>query len=146
VLVGLALNLLLFGLAGLERAALGLGLALLIYFPLYLLRAMGAGDAKLMAAIGSIVGPGNWIVLFMVTAILGGITALIVLLFARRVRKTFWNVGWIMNEVAHFRAPYHSSEELDVRSSSGMRLPHGAVIALGAIVFLAGRAFWAGGI
>jgi hypothetical protein len=81
-----------------------------------------------------------------VTAILGGITALIVLLFARRVRKTFWNVGWIMNEVAHFRAPYHSSEELDVRSSRAMRLPHGAVIALGAIVFLAGRAIWGGGI
>jgi prepilin peptidase CpaA len=146
VLVGLALNVLLFGITGLERAGLGLGLALLIYFPLYLLRAMGAGDAKLMAAIGSIVGPGNWIGLFMVTAILGGITALIVLLFARRVRKTFWNVGWIMNEVAHLRAPYHSSEELDVRSSRAMRLPHGAVIALGAIVFLAGRAIWGGGI
>src|SRR5882762_9290208 len=136
LVLGFGLNTFLFGLPGLERSVLGMGLALLIYFPLYLLRAMGAGDAKLMAAIGSIVGPGNWIVLFMVTAILGGITALIVLLFAGRLRKTFWNVGWIMNEVAHFRAPYHSSEELDVRSSRAMRLPHGAVIALGAIVFL----------
>jgi len=129
-------------LGGLKRAALGMGLALLVYFPLYLLRAMGAGDAKLMAAIGSLVGPGNWIVLFVVTAILGGVTALIVLLFAGRIRKTFWNVGWIMSEVVHLRAPYHSSEELDVRSSRGMRMPHGAVIALGTIAFLAAKAVW----
>ena len=100
---------------------------------------MGAGDAKLMAASGSIVGPGNWIVLFVVTAILGGVMALVVLLFAGRIRKTFWNVGWILHEIIHLRAPYHSSEELDVRSARAMRLPHGVVIALGSIVFLAAR-------
>src|ERR1700730_13088461 len=99
VLVGLALNLLLFGLTGLTRAALGMGLALLIYFPLYLLRAMGAGDAKLMAAVGSMVGPGNWIVVFVAKAVLGGVIGLIALLFAGRVQKTFWNMGWILNEV-----------------------------------------------
>jgi prepilin peptidase CpaA len=142
VLVGLVLGFGLntfwpkFALAGLTRAGLGMGLALLIYFPLYLLRAMGAGDAKLMAALGSIVGPGNWIVLFVATAILGGIMALIVLLFAGRIRKTFWNLGWILNEIIHFRAPYHSSEELDVRSARAMRLPHGVAIALGSIAFL----------
>src|SRR5579864_198684 len=121
---------------GLKLSGLGLGLAFLIYFPLYLLRAMGAGDVKLMAAVGSIVGPGNWIVLFVVTAILGGVTAVIVLFFAGRVRKTFWNLGWIINEVRHFRAPYRSSEELDVRSTKAMRMPHGAVIALGSVAFL----------
>jgi len=140
VLVGLALgfglNTFSFHLAGLTRAGLGMGVALLVYFPLYLLRAMGAGDAKLMAALGSIVGPGNWIVLFVATAILGGVMAVIVLLFAGRIRKTFWNVGWILNEIIHFRAPYHSSEELDVRSARAMRLPHGVAIALGSIAFL----------
>jgi len=89
-----------------------------------------------MAALGSIVGPGNWIVLFVATAILGGVMAVIVLLFAGRIRKTFWNLGWILNEIIHFRAPYHSSEELDVRSARAMRLPHGVAIALGSIAFL----------
>ena len=137
LVVGFGLNTFLFEMAGLKRAALGMALALAIYFPLYLLRAMGAGDAKLMAALGSIVGPGNWIVLFVATAVLGGIVAVIVLLFAGRIRKTFWNVGWIINEIIHFRAPYHSSEELDVRSARAMRLPHGVAIALGSIAFLA---------
>lgn len=142
LVLGLGLNAVLFRLTGLTHAGMGMGLALLIYFPLYLLRAMGAGDAKLMAAVGSIVGPGNWIVLFVITAVLGGAVAVIVLLCAGRVRKTFWNLGWILNEVMHLRAPYHSSEELDVRSSKAMRLPHGTVIALGSILFLAAQVIW----
>jgi|SRR5579863_5055779 len=142
LVLGFGLNTFLFELQGLKQSALGMGLALAIYFPLYALRAMGAGDAKLMAALGSIVGWKNWIALFVVTAILGGVAAVIVLLFAGRVRKTFWNLGWIINEVRHFRAPYHSSEELDVRSAKGLRMPHGAVIALGSIVFLVAEAIW----
>jgi prepilin peptidase CpaA len=136
LVLGLGLNTFLFELEGLTRAALGMGLALAIYFPLYLLRAMGAGDAKLMAAVGSIVGWGNWIVLFVATAILGGVLAVIVLLFAGRIRKTFWNMGWILNEIIHFRAPYRSSEELDVTSARAMRMPHGVAIALGSMAFL----------
>jgi prepilin peptidase CpaA len=136
LVLGFGLNTLLFELHGLKLAALGMGLALAIYFPLYALRAMGAGDAKLMAALGSIVGWGNWIVIFMSTAILGGVMAVIVLLFAGRIRKTFWNMGWILNEIIHFRAPYRSSEELDVTSAHAMRMPHGVAIALGAIAFL----------
>src|SRR6266478_2850895 len=91
LVLGFAVNTLWLGLSGLGVSAKGMGLALLIYFPLYLLRAMGAGDAKLMAAVGSIVGWQNWIMLFIVTAILGGVSAIVVLLFAGRVRKTFWN-------------------------------------------------------
>jgi prepilin peptidase CpaA len=146
VLVGLALgfglNTFLFGIDGLTNSAKGMGLALLIYFPLYLLRAMGAGDAKLMAAVGSIVGWGNWLAIFVLTAVIGGVMGLIVLLFAGRIRKTFWNLGWIINEIIHFRAPYHSSEELDVRSAKAMRMPHGVAIALGSIAFLVARAIW----
>jgi prepilin peptidase CpaA len=40
LVLGFALSTFLFELAGLERAGLGMGLALAIYFPLYLLRAM----------------------------------------------------------------------------------------------------------
>jgi prepilin peptidase CpaA len=148
VLVGLALgfglNTFLFEVSGFTSSAKGMGLALLIYFPLYLLRAMGAGDAKLMAAVGSIVGWGDWLAIFVLTAVIGGLMGLVVLLFAGRIRKTFWNLGWIINEILHFRAPYHSSEELDVRSAKAMRMPHGVAIALGAIAFLAARVIWGG--
>jgi prepilin peptidase CpaA len=144
LVLGFGLNTFLFDspASGLAFSAKGFGLALLIYFPLYLLHAMGAGDAKLMAAVGSIVGWGDWLAIFVATAVIGGLLGLIVLLFAGRIRKTFWNIGWILNEMLHFRAPYQSSGELDVRSAQGMRMPHGVAIALGSITFLIAQALW----
>lgn len=123
--------------SGLGRAAIGLGLGFILYFPLYLLRARGAGDVKLLAAVGCIVGAGNCFWVFLLTAVLGGLIALVLLLFKGRVRHTFFNVGWIMKDILTLKAPYKSNEELDVTTTKGMRLPHGAMIAVGAFAFVA---------
>ena len=125
------------GLSGLGHAAEGLGLGFILYFPLYLLKARGAGDVKLLAAVGAIVGPGNCFWVFLLTAILGGVIAMIVVMLRGRVRHTFFNVSWIMSDLMKFRAPSQSSEELDVTKSKGLRLPHGAMIAVGAAAFVA---------
>lgn len=123
--------------SGLGRAAAGFGLGFILYFPLYLLRARGAGDVKLLAAVGAITGPGNCFWIFLLTAVLGGLIALALLMFRGRVRHTFFNVAWIMRDMASLRAPYKSNEELDVTTTRGMRLPHGAMIAVGAAAFIA---------
>jgi prepilin peptidase CpaA len=122
--------------SGLGRAAAGLGLGFILYFPLYLLRARGAGDVKLLAAVGCITGAWTCFWVFLLTAVLGGIIALILLLFRGRVRQTFFNVGWIVKDIASLRAPYKSNEELDVTTTKGMRLPHGAMIAVGAFALV----------
>jgi len=122
--------------SGLGRAAIGLGLGFILYFPLYILRARGAGDVKLLAAVGAVVGAGNCFWVFLLTAVLGGLIALILLLFRGRVRHTFFNVGMIIRDMISFRAPYKSNEELDVTTTKGMRLPHGAMIAVGAFAFV----------
>lgn len=124
------------GWPGFGRAAAGFGLGFILYFPLYLLRARGAGDVKLLAAAGAITGASNVVWIFLLTAILGGIIALVMLVFAGRMRKTLFNVAWIMRDLIQLRAPYKSSEELDVNSTKGMRLPHGAMIAVGAAAFV----------
>jgi prepilin peptidase CpaA len=136
IIVGLAWNLSTSGWSGLGRSAEGLGLGFILYFPLYLIRARGAGDVKLLAAVGAITGPGNVLWIFLLTAVLGGIIALVLLLFRGRLRKTFFNVGWIIQDLIHFRAPYRSSDELDVTTTKGLRLPHGAMIAVGSVAFI----------
>lgn len=136
IIVGFSWNVYSSGWSGLLRAAEGLGLGFILYFPLYLIRARGAGDVKLLAAVGAVTGPGNCFLIFILTAILGGLIALILLLIRGRLRKTLFNVGWMMQDLMHLRAPYKSSEELDVTSNKGMRLPHGAMIAVGVLAFI----------
>ena len=121
---------------GLSRSAAGLGLGFALYFPFYLLRARGAGDVKLLAAIGAITGPGNCFWIFLLTAILGGVIALVMVMFRGRVRHTFFNVAWIIRDLVRLRAPYRSSAELDVTTTKGMRLPHAAMIAVGSLAFI----------
>ena len=136
IITGFAWNFYASGWSGLGHAAAGFGLGFALYFPLYLLRARGAGDVKLLAAVGAITGPGNCFWIFILTALLGGVIAMIVILLNKRTKHTFFNLSFIMSDLLKLRAPYNSSEELDVNSSKGMRLPHGAMIAVGAVAFI----------
>src|SRR5580704_12325949 len=122
IIAGFTWNVYSSGWSGLRSAAEGLGLGFVLYFPLYLIRARGAGDVKLLAAVGAITGPGNCFWIFLSTAILGGIIALLLLMVRGRVQKTLFNVAWIIGDLLHFRAPYTSSEELDVTTTKGLRL------------------------
>jgi prepilin peptidase CpaA len=124
------------GWEGLKTAALGFGLACLVYLPLYLVRAIGGGDVKLMAAVGSLAGPSNWLVIFVFTAVLGGAFALLLAIVKGRLRRTLWNVGYILGELARLRAPHATRGELDVGHPEALRLPHGAVIAVSTLVIL----------
>lgn len=125
------------GWPGLRLSLGGLALGFGAYFMLYMLRAMGAGDVKLMAALGAMVGWQDWVGIFIITAIIGGFTSLVLMTLRGRVKKTLWNVGFVLSEMKSGRAAYLANEELDVRSSKAVGLPHGAVIAAATLVFLA---------
>ncbi|HWB86992.1 MAG TPA: A24 family peptidase [Bryobacteraceae bacterium] len=136
--VGVALNTFLgFGWSGLRFSLVGLLVAFGVYLVLYVLHAMGAGDVKLMAAVGSMVGWANWVGIFIITALLGGVMALILVVAKHRLQKTIFNVGFILAEMKQGRPAYLSREELDVKSPKSVGLPHGAVIAIGSLFFLA---------
>jgi prepilin peptidase CpaA len=126
---------------GLREAALGFGAAVLIYLPMYALRGMGAGDVKLAAALGALAGWPDWLWILLFSAVIGLVLALALMLLHRRFRKTLSNTAYLIWDLAHLRPPYRRSEELDVQSPKGMRLPHGAVLALGTLALLGVRAF-----
>jgi prepilin peptidase CpaA len=117
----------------LKGFAVGFGL----YLGLYVLRAMGAGDVKLMGAVGALVGAERWFGIFLVTAIVGGVMALLLVTVRGRLKKTLFNVGFILSEIKHGRPAYVGKEELDVRTKKGASLPHGAVIAISTIFYIA---------
>ena len=143
-ILGISLNTFLYGSAGLRMGALGLLVAFGVYFMLYALRAMGAGDVKLMGAVGALVGPANWFGIFVISAVLGGIMALILVLSKGRLQRTLFNVGFILSEMKSGRPAYLGKEELDVKNPKALGLPHGAVIAVGCVFFMALSAHFAG--
>jgi len=133
LIAGFCAQIYLKGVGGLVAASEGFGLALLVYFPLYLLRGMGAGDVKLMAALGSIAGPLGWFVLFLVTAVLGGVVGVLLSLVYGRLYSTLWNVGQIVKELLLFRAPYKNQPQVDLHHPGALRTPHGVIIAVTAV-------------
>lgn len=140
VLIGLMLNAWLVAEGrpwpGLRFSLIGMAVAFGVYFGLYALRAMGAGDVKLMAAIGAMVGWEDWFGIFIITAIIGGLAALILVALRGRFKRTIFNVSFILSEMKSGRPAYVGKEELDVRSPKAVGLPHGAVIAVGTILYL----------
>jgi prepilin peptidase CpaA len=137
ICAGFALNGFLFGVSGLGRAGLGFAVAAAIYVPLFALRAMGAGDVKLMAAVASMTGAVNWFAVFLITAIAGGVIAVGLLLFRGGLRRAVLNVLSILGALIRFRAPFRERPELDVADSRAVTLPHGFAIAIGSLLFIA---------
>ena len=141
IVSGFVLNIRYGGFSGFRTAGFGFLLAFGIYVVLFALRAMGAGDVKLMAGVGSLVGPRNWFVIFLITAVVGGLLALVLVIAKKRLRRTLWNVGFILREMMSLRAPYMTREEVDVTNPQAITLPHGVAIAAGTLLFLAANVF-----
>lgn len=109
-----------------------------LFMPLYLLKGMAAGDVKLMAAIGMHVGPLMVIDIVLMTCLIGGAWA-IVLMDLRR------GTGPLSFLLAHLRSTTASAgvpgveggrQALSGRDRLSM-IPYGVVIALGTLVVVA---------
>jgi len=121
---------------GLAQALCGMLLAFGAYLALYSLRAMGAGDVKLMAAVGTITGPTEWLYVFAASALVNAVFALALTIGKRRLRETLWNTGCIFYELMHFRPPYRRRSHLEVRDKRALTMPHAVAIAAGVAVSL----------
>jgi prepilin peptidase CpaA len=135
-LAGCAANAYTGGATGLGHALAGAALAFAIHLPLFLMRASGGGDVKLMTALGAIVGPQDWLVLFVISALLGGVAALAVILWQRAFRRTLRNLLHIAREVMRFRAPHVSRTELDIADERSLTIPRGVLVGCAVAMFL----------
>ena len=126
MLAGLAYHALLTGFQGFLFSLGGafLGMALLIVF--YLMGKMGAGDVKLMGAVGSILGPAGVFNAFLYTAIVGGIYAIIILLYTGRFADSM-NRMWLALKLTIVT---HSPMAPDEKKT-GPALCYGIAIAIG---------------
>jgi prepilin peptidase CpaA len=120
-----------FGWSGALTAVFGFCLAGGIILFFYFLRAIGAGDLKLLAAIGSLVGPHYVTVTLLATAIVGGVLALIYAACRARLRATLVNLGSLLKFHAWCGLQAHPDINLD--NPEALRMPYGLAIAAGAL-------------
>jgi prepilin peptidase CpaA len=121
---------------GIWFALQGLALGFGSFFVLYILHATGAGDVKLMAAVGAIVGWRDWCAIFFLTALFGGAAAIVLAILRKRLGKTLWNISFILSELKSGRPAYLANEELDAKSPKALGVPRGVLLAVAAVVFL----------
>jgi prepilin peptidase CpaA len=128
LLIGIVANTVLAGKAGLWIALEGAGLALGILLPFVLLRGLGAGDWKLMGALGALLGPGPVLVVLFGTVVLTGILGVIQITRTKRWRVTLGNLWELFLMVLTFGL--RSRPEITLDNPGLMKLPFGAVAAV----------------
>jgi prepilin peptidase CpaA len=84
------------GLSGLLFSVKGLGLGLAIFLVLYIIGGMGAGDVKLLAAVGSFVGAEGVFSAGMMAMVLGGLYAIVMMMSHGGVRASLKQMATIL--------------------------------------------------
>ncbi len=130
---GLAINIALGGAQGALSSVEGFAVAFIPMFLMHVFGAMGAGDVKLFAAIGSVVGLSLVPLTFVVVVMVGAVLAIYSMIRSRTVFSTLHGVlrifvgilpGW---EMPRFSLPANRQHTI----------PYGVAIMLGSVIAVA---------
>lgn len=124
-------------LAGLGGIAVGMGVLL----PLYGIRVMGAGDVKLMGAVGAFLGVSGTLGALLFTAIAGGIAAVAVSLHRGAFRRMAGNLRQATVQMLVFAAVGGQRPGDALAAHSVGKLPYGICICAGTIAYVIARQF-----
>jgi prepilin peptidase CpaA len=131
-ITGVALNVVVAGSHGAKLSLEGMTLALGLMLPLVLLRGMGAGDWKLMGAVGAMMGWRPMIFVLLLSFLTSGLMAVSQMILTRRVKRTLWNVVLLAKGLMTFGARLDPAISLD--NPTLLKVPFG--VATGAATVL----------
>ncbi|GAK07805.1 prepilin peptidase [Geomicrobium sp. JCM 19038] len=86
-IIGITHNGMMYGFDGLFTSLLGMVIGFAIFFCFYLMKAYGAGDVKLMAAIGAIMGVPFILYSSIMIVLIGGLVSIVVLIVRHRQHR-----------------------------------------------------------
>jgi prepilin peptidase CpaA len=131
IILGLGLQAWAFGADGILNGLGGLGVGLVILLPFYLLGGMGAGDVKLMAAIGTFLGPADAGIAAGLTLIAGSVLGVLVLLIHGGALATMHRYGSTLKSLILTRT--WNYEPPKPGDAAAARFPYGLAIASGTV-------------
>jgi prepilin peptidase CpaA len=140
VVAGFVLQGMLHGWNGVLLSAGGMVLFGGVLLLFYSVRAMGAGDVKLAAALGSIAGFSATRPLMWAIAVAGAALAVWFMVWSGRIVETLRNTLSVMGFHLRHGLRVHPDHNLD--AAKGVRMPYGLAFAAGTLYWAASVGFW----
>jgi prepilin peptidase CpaA len=128
LLLGITLRTALAGWPGTKASLEGAGLALVLLLPLVLLRALGAGDWKLMGAVGAILGPALFLVVLVASIFISGLMGIVEMIRSGRTKETFRNLAVLVH--GFFAFGLRANPEISLDNPALLKLPFGVAVAI----------------
>lgn len=131
IVLGIILQFWFSGLPGLAAGLGGTGVAIGIFLPFHLLQGMGAGDVKLMGAVGAYMGPHDAMLATGLSLAAGGIMAFAILFVRggfRPLARRYW--ATLICLLLTRRLIHQPPEEGEV---AAMKFPYAAAIGMGTL-------------
>ncbi len=132
LILGIAANTLASGWAGTKESLYGAGLGLLLLLPFVLLRSLGAGDWKLMGAVGACTGLHFFIPVLLLTVLINGLVALGMIVASGRMMRTIKNIFQMLGSMLTLHKP---GVELTLDNPDAIKVPFGVSAAVAVAVF-----------
>lgn len=132
LVAGIALNGFFGGFHGIASSLEGFAVGFVMMFVLHVFGTMGAGDVKLFAAVGSIVGISQVLPTLFVVALTGGVLAVCKMVYARRVGRTMVGVA----QFFYGLLPGQTVPHFDVPADRSNTLPYAVPICCGGLISL----------
>ena len=126
-----------FGLSGITIGAsfAGFALGLALMLPGHIFGATGAGDVKLFAALGAIIGPAPIATAFVYTALAGGAMAIVIAIRRRRLQRTLSGAAQLVASAAGNTATLTRAIESPLENN---RFAYAPAIAVGTMLAVLG--------
>jgi len=118
------------GALGVSQALLGALVGLALFLPMHLSRTMGAGDVKLLAALGAFTGPVEIISLALSILIAGGLLAVARMLWAGNSHQVLGNVKLVLAGLGG-----GNGRRFDPATRSADRMPYALAFAGGLLAY-----------
>lgn len=142
-LAGLAAQAWYFGASGLMTGLCGIAVGIAVLIIPWAMHGMGAGDVKLMGAIGAWFGPWMCLAAFMVGAVVGGVIAVVMITRSGKWSHAAANMSVIMAKVQSKERAFSEYGSARSFGSSSSLLPYGIPLSIGAwLVLIATESGW----
>ncbi|MCB4790996.1 MAG: A24 family peptidase [Elusimicrobia bacterium] len=129
-ILGFGLNFYFFGIKGLETSFYGFIAGFSFLFVFYLLKGVGAGDVKFMAAVGALKGMKFVLIGGLYGALAGGTAAIFVLITKKRflpvVKKVFFAILLFLS--------IKTKESLEFNPKDSIYLPYTVFLSIGMVI------------